>query len=147
MTSKHEQILYYFELIIADISFKGLSLNKACENRFSLKTFYELIKNNDERSNKYARAIQLRADKLAEEILEIADDSSNDTITKTYGDETVEVENREWVNRSKLRVDSRKWLMSKMAPKKYGDKLDITTDGKALEQTRNLFPTIDEIKE
>ena len=37
----------------------------------------------------------------------------------------VEVEDTEWVNRSKLRVEARKWIAAKLRPKKYGDKIDI----------------------
>ncbi len=69
---------------------------------------------------------------MAEDILDIADDGSNDFMTITKGDKTYEVENKEVTNRSRLRVDTRKWIMSKMKPKKYGDKLDMTTNGKDL---------------
>ena len=31
----------------------------------------------------------------------------------------------EHVQRARLRIDSRKWLMSKMAPKKYGDRIEV----------------------
>jgi len=72
----------------------------------------------------YARAKQMQADLLVEEILEISDDSTNDTEYTEFG----EKENKEWVNRSKLRVDSRKWIASKLAPKKYGDKLELSGD-------------------
>lgn len=80
--------------------------------------------NNKEFLVHYARAKQSQADFLVEEILEISDDSSNDSIETEFG----EKENKEWVNRSKLRVDSRKWIASKLAPKKYGDKLELSGD-------------------
>lgn len=66
----------------------------------------------------YARAREARADKMAEEILEIADESRYDTIVDKEGNERMD---SEYVQRSKLRVDSRKWLASKMFPKRYGD--------------------------
>ena len=72
--------------------------------------------------DQYARAREAQADKMAEDILAIADDSSKDT----YVDESGNVRaDQEVVARSKLRIDARKWLAGKMAPKKYGDKLDI----------------------
>ena len=37
--------------------------------------------------------------------------------------------NGENIQRSRLRIDTRKWLMSKLNPKVYGDKLDMTTNG------------------
>jgi hypothetical protein len=84
----------------------------------------------------YARAKEQQADFLAEEILEIADDSSNDTKIITRGRETIEVENTEWTSRSKLRVDARKWIASKLKPKKYGDKMDVTTDGEKINNVK-----------
>jgi hypothetical protein len=74
----------------------------------------------------YARAKEAQADHFAEEILAIADDSSNDWMEREAQDGTiVMVPNHEHINRSRLRVDSRKWLMSKMAPKKYGETLTV----------------------
>lgn len=71
---------------------------------------------------------------MAEEILDIADDATNDWMADNYDEgKTPGYElNGENIQRSKLRVDTRKWLMAKMKPKRYGDKLDVTTDGKAL---------------
>lgn len=78
-------------------------------------------------SKMYARAKEMQSDFLVEEIIEISDDSRNDLLfTDEWGNK---VENKEFVNRSRLRVDSRKWIASKLRPKKYGDKLDITSDG------------------
>lgn len=73
----------------------------------------------------YARAKEMQADYMAEEMLDIADDGSNDFMTITKGDETYEVENKEWTSRSKLRLDTRKWIASKLKPKKYGDRLEL----------------------
>lgn len=55
-------------------------------------------------SAQYTRAREAQMDALAEDILEIADDDDED------------------VNRARLRVDTRKWLMSKIAPKRFGEK-------------------------
>lgn len=70
---------------------------------------------------RYTRARESQAERMADEILEIADDGSNDWMEfegKTIID-------HEYINRSRLRVDSRKWLMARLAPKKWGDKQDI----------------------
>lgn len=69
----------------------------------------------------YARAREAQADKHAEDILAIADDGRNDTYLTDAG----EVTNHDVIARSRLRVDARKWLASKMAPKKYGEKVAI----------------------
>ncbi len=73
-------------------------------------------------TEQYARAREAQADKLAEEILSIADDGRSDTYLDAEGNERTDTE---VIQRSKLRVDTRKWLASKMAPKKYGDKVAI----------------------
>jgi len=89
----------------------------------------------------YARAREAQADFLAGQTVEIADDSTNDTLVDDEGRERI---NAEWVNRSRLRVDARKWMASKLAPKKYGDKLDVTTDGKEI--TFKVYNGIDPSK-
>ena len=70
----------------------------------------------------YLRAKQNQVEILVDQILEISDDSSEDTITRVnkMGDE-YDACNSEWINRSRLRVDSRKWLAAKLAPRIYGD--------------------------
>jgi hypothetical protein len=71
----------------------------------------------------YTRAIQIRAVGWAEEIIEISDDGSQDTyIDPATGQERT---NHEIVARSRLRTDNRKWMLSKVLPKVYGDKLDV----------------------
>lgn len=79
----------------------------------------------------YARARESQADALAEEILEIADDSSRDFRTIMRDGVETEVFDTEHVQRSKLRVDSRKWFASKVAPKRYGEKLELAGDPSA----------------
>lgn len=80
-------------------------------------------------TRQYTRAREMQADFLAEEIIEIADDGSNDYMTITKGVMEYNVENKELTNRSRLRVDSRKWIASKLKPKRYGDKVDMAHSG------------------
>lgn len=70
----------------------------------------------------YSRAKQNQIEILVDQILDISDDTTFDTITKTSssGDE-FDACNSEWINRSRLRVDSRKWLAAKLAPRIYGE--------------------------
>lgn len=73
----------------------------------------------------YDDAKKKQIEVLVEELREIADDSSKDTIINSEtGKETL---NSEWVQRSKLKVDTRKWLASKLLPKLYGDKQTVET--------------------
>lgn len=116
---------------IFDLIGSGLSLRKALKSanpKIDGTTFYQWIDENEDKSKQYARACEERAEALADEIIDIADFAENDTITTEKGD----MPDNEWINRSKLRVDTRKWLMSKMMPKKYGDKVDVTSDNKPI---------------
>ncbi|RVJ07872.1 hypothetical protein CN193_04915 [Sinorhizobium meliloti] len=74
----------------------------------------------------YARAREAGMEALADEILQIADSQEGDVITTEDGREIV---NHDAIQRARLRVDTRKWLMSKIAPKKYGDRLDLNHSG------------------
>jgi len=80
----------------------------------------------------YVRARDLGLDAMADEILEIADDSRGDWVQKVNKDGSVEwVFNHEHVQRSRLRCDTRKWYLSKLAPKRYGDRIqqEVTNPG------------------
>jgi hypothetical protein len=82
---------------------------------------------NDEFRKQYARAREAQADTLADEIVDIADDGSNDYMGED------DKYNGDAVQRSKLRVDARKWVAAKLKPKKYGEKIDVTSGGEKIE--------------
>lgn len=109
-----------FNAVIDNIS-NGKSLRATCrmENMPVEATFYKWMKKDQKRLKQYACACELRADMVFDEILEIADDSSGD---ERLTDNGVAL-NSEFVQRSKLKVDARKWVISKMNPKKYGDRV------------------------
>jgi hypothetical protein len=88
-------------------------------------TISKWLNENESFATQYARAREAQADFLAGEITEIADSSLIETKTKETKDGVFE-ETEDNVNRSRLMVDARKWQASKLAPKKYGDKLDIS---------------------
>lgn len=77
---------------------------------------------------KYARAREAQADHLAAEIVEIADTPQVGvkTVTKESGIETTE---GDMVEHRKLRILARQWYAAKLAPKKYGDKLELGGGG------------------
>lgn len=120
-----------FNKIITEIADIGTPLRTILKRKGmpSSSTFFIWLNEDDELSKRYARAKEVQAEALADEIIEIADDGSNDYMTIVKGDKEYNVENKEVTNRSRLRVDARKWLLSKTLPKKYGDRIDITTDG------------------
>lgn len=113
----------------------GYSLRTACREEAmpSPSTVYRWIRQHEGFREQYARACEDRVDAMSEDILDIADDGSNDFMEVERKDgSTYEVVNSEALQRSRLRVDTRKWLMAKVKPKKYGDKLDLTSDGEKL---------------
>jgi hypothetical protein len=85
------------------------------------RSVFRWLAANEDFRQQYARAREAQADFMAEEILQIADDGRNDT----YQTDDGEFVNHDVIARSRLRVDARKWLAAKMAPKKYGDKIGI----------------------
>ena len=72
------------------------------------------------------RAREEQADKLFREIIEIADDASGDYVTTSDGKRIVDHEN---IQRSRLRVDARKWAAARLAPRKYGDRVEHDVKG------------------
>lgn len=93
----------------------------------ALSTVFRWLASDREFQEQYARAMDARATLLAEEILDISDDSSGDAVKDP---ETGDVRmDAEFVARSRLRVDARKWLAARMSPRKYGDKLSQEISG------------------
>jgi hypothetical protein len=105
----------------------GESLRTICADEAmpAQSTVYLWLTKHSEFSEQYARAREVQAETLVDEILEISDDGRNDYMLRQgEGEETLAYRlNGEHVQRSRLRVDSRKWFASKVAPKKYGDKV------------------------
>ena len=116
-----------FKSILSQIE-EGASLRSVLrqEGMPSSITFYSWIDNDDskERIIQYTRACEKRAESIFEDILEIADNASGD---KKYT-ETGEVMDAEYVARSRIRIDARKWMLGKMQPKKYSDKTILSND-------------------
>lgn len=95
----------------------------------SSQTFYLWLDNDENKSKQYARACEDRADAIFDEILVIADEDNAD-ITVVGGQAVV---NGSTIQRSRLKYDARKWVVSKLNPKKYGDKIDVTSGGEKMQ--------------
>lgn len=109
-----------FEEVILDIS-EGMPVRQALKGKISNGKFYDMLEENEAYAKRYARATELRAEKIFEDALDIADDSTDDIIYK----DGVPIENQKVVQRDRLRVETRKWFLSKLHPKKYGDKSEV----------------------
>jgi len=93
---------------------------------------YVWLQDKPEFLEKYIRAREGQADYFAEEIIDIADNANNDYMEKKdREDQHIGwVENGEFLRRSHLRIEARKWLAARMAPKKYGDLKQVEMAGK-----------------
>lgn len=89
------------------------------------------LKDRDGFYAQYAQAREVGYHAMADETLEISDDGRNDWIERLGDDgQRTYVLNGEHVQRSRLRVDTRKWLLSKALPKIYGEKITAEHTGK-----------------
>ena len=77
-----------------------------------------MIRTNPEYKEAYEKAVEDRADRLAEEIVELADSEPPEGLEGTAMSA--------WVNQKRLQVDARKWVASKLKPRTYGDRLDVS---------------------
>lgn len=74
----------------------------------------------------YTHARELGYLAMADEMLEISDDGSNDWMLRVDPKNPGYDLNGEHIQRSRQRVDTRKWLLSKCLPKIYGDKVELS---------------------
>ncbi len=121
---------------------EGLSLRKACalDKDFPKPATVCLwVLSYPDFAEQYTRARQLQAQLLADEILEIADDGRNDIIEVGENGKTHIETNWDCIHRSRIRVDTRKWYLSKVLPKIYGDKIQQEVTGA---NGAELFPKI-----
>lgn len=99
------------ERIMNGESLRSIVLDDALPNR---STVHKWLAENKTFSDQYARAKDNQADTLADDIMYIADTAED-------------------VQKARLQVDTRKWVASKLKPKKYGDKVDVTSDGEKIQ--------------
>jgi len=96
--------------VFAEIATSTKSLKTIHKNlkfKFCFQTLWKKLNSSDSILAQYARAKEQQADLLAEEMLEISDDEPDS-------------------NRARVKIDTRKWIASKLKPKRYADKLDMT---------------------
>jgi hypothetical protein len=99
--------------VLEDIA-SGSSLRSACEFvGYKASTFLDWVAEDPQLAEQYARARTLQAEHYADEIVRIADSAID-------------------AQKARLQVDARKWVAAKLLPKKYGDKLDVTSGGEKL---------------
>ncbi len=112
---------------------EGESLKSICmdEHMPTQGTVMRWIGESESFAQRYARARSMQAELMANEIIEIADDGTNDWMEK-HNDKGEAVGwrvNGEAVQRSKLRLEARKWAAAKLLPKKYGERVEVEHSG------------------
>ncbi len=112
----------------------GKSLRKICEGDDfpSNAAVFRWLSQHEEFRDRYARAREAQADAIFDEMLDIADDGTNDWMADNESETGVRY-NGDHVQRARLRIDARKWMAGKLRPKVYGDKAEF-------EHTHNLSP-------
>lgn len=110
----------YTEKLATDICKRiadGESLKKICsdDEMPSRSSVHSWLLDDDKKEflDNYETAVNVRTDAMFDELEEIADNDGE-------------------VQRDRLRVDTRKWYLSKIMPKKYGDKVDVTSGGETI---------------
>lgn len=103
----------------------GRSVRQICkmDGMPAMSQIFAWLRDKPDFQEQYSQARELQAEALADELLDIADDGSNDfmEVLDKQGKAVGWKENGESVRRSALRVDARKWVAAKLLPKKYGD--------------------------
>lgn len=95
----------------------------------------------------YAQAREDQQERWADEIIEIADDGTNDFVEReAKSGKKFIIADQDHINRSRLRVDTRKWLLSKLMPRKYGDFKTLEHTG-AVEVHVKRITLVDEAKQ
>lgn len=106
----------------------GESLRKVCERQGmpAKATVFRWLAQHEEFRDQYAKATETRADAIFEEMFDIADSVAEEAAA---------------VAKARLRIDTRKWALARMNPKKYGDKVSQEIDHKSSDGSMTTKPT------
>ena len=99
------------EDVLKGMAERNLSCFKACEAAgVPIGSFLRWVEQDAQLAERYARTRETLIERIAEETMEIADQEAETAVE---------------VNKQRLQVDTRKWLLAKLAPQRYGDKLHL----------------------
>jgi hypothetical protein len=137
MANRRSYLTYSPELAdrVCELMIEGQSLRQVCEmpGMPSRQSIFNWLEKNEEFRQRYEIARLMQVECWAHEIIEIADDTSGDFVINERGERVVDHEN---INRARLKIDARKWLMSKLHPQRYGDR--VTADVTVRREVREL---------
>ena len=106
---------------ILEMMQSGKSLRNACDaHGISSGSFMLWVSEDRNLAEQYKAAREAMIDKIADDTVALADaDPERGPDGKIDSG---------WVSNQRLKIDTRKWLLSKLAPKKYGDKIEVSGD-------------------
>lgn len=111
-----------FENVLKRMETEPGNLMDHCKNEgVGHSSFYEIMRSSEANREKYARSKILQCEPMFESLITIADEPV--PMTQTGGFDGAAV------NDKRLRIDTRKWALSKVLPKKYGDRTEIEHSG------------------
>ena len=125
MAYTEKQIEETFTEICRQMAEEGKSLRSVLRSKDmpGSETFYKWLDSSEVKSKQYTRATTQRAEEIFEDILDIADKQDKDIYTV----DGVEMVDHNVHARAKIMIDARKWMLGKMNPKKYSDKIQVDT--------------------
>lgn len=107
-------------------------------------TFMKWVNESDNYAHALSEANDQRADKIFDELLQIVDNTEGDMIELPDGSL---VTNHHVVQRDRLRFDARRWILAKMQPAKYSDRINVNASvNEQVKPVEFVLPTPEEIK-
>lgn len=123
MAQKPKEIAKRIERIFNEIT-EGKSVRKALKNeKMSSSCFYKYVIEDDEKAKQFAHACDIRQRILLDECIDISDED---------GDDEKPFVGINHVHRDKLKIQTRLDVLARMNPKKYGNKIDVTSKDEAI---------------
>jgi phenylpyruvate tautomerase PptA (4-oxalocrotonate tautomerase family) len=118
--------------VVDGMQTNGISTHKACEAAdLPITTFMRWVQQDKTLQEHYAQARQALIERIAAEVMEIADaPPEREPLTGKIDAASV--------RKQQLQVDTRKWLLSKLAPKRYGEKVVVVDENDSPLQINNI---------
>jgi len=133
----------WLEIVGQVSSGKALSTVLRQDNMPTWVGFHAMVAQDAKLATAYEKAVQDRADRLADEILQLSDEPMPEHLEGAMASA--------WVQQKRMQVDARKWIASKLKPRTYGDRIDMTVRDErisvidALEAAKARVLTLDNV--
>jgi len=133
----------WLEIVGQVSSGKALSTVLRQDNMPTWVGFHAMVAQDAKLATAYEKAVQDRADRLADEILHLSDEPMPEHLEGAMASA--------WVQQKRMQVDARKWIASKLKPRTYGDRIDMTVRDErisvidALEAAKARVLTLDNV--